>query len=799
MGTSHSYKLESHPGRPLIHHLANVGEKARKILSTKSFTNETFRDMGYLYGVCHDFAKSTTYFQNYLHDTKHKKTSLSRHGLTSAVFTYLAAEYVSQQKKYAVYGYLTVAHHHGNLKNFIGEGGEQDILSDKENQDMVVAQTSDILKNNIVELEEIYKKLCPQLPTKKILQSMSDPVKLRQILKGIITDIEVLVSEENTRNYIDELLFFSSINDCDKLHASQTETPPRCEIPEDFIQDYKKKFKQNPLNKMRSEACAEVLEILKTQNNPHQVFTLTLPTGMGKTLTGLEAALELRNQITAKKGYTPKIIYSLPFLSIIEQNSRIIENMLSDKLSLTDRDEIPSNLFLKHHHLTDDRYSTDDYEWEEDGSDLLTTAWYSEIIVTTFYQLFHTLITNKNRMSRKFHNIVDSIIILDEIQAIPYKYWHLFEELMLLLVREYGCCVILMTATQPLLFKNQSTELTKNTKKYYQNLDRVDYHFNLNEQKIDDYLAEKLPERLNSTENMMFVVNTIKSSQLIYREIKKFMPEGTLDEDGVYAGESFEVILLNTGILPEHRLKKIQRIMAGDKRKMIVSTQLIEAGVDISVDRVIRDMSPLDSIIQAGGRCNRNNTKRGVVEVILLKDDNKKLSSYIYNKLLLDVTMEVLQPFENPVKESCFTLESTEEYYTLLKTRSSNKESREIIENIRKLDFQKTEDFRLIKDMENIQIYLEIDDAAKKTLSETIKKIQNPGPETTKRILKAVNKYTIKIIHQKNKKKTLDFTLNKSEELGEMYIVPQEKISKWYTKEQGFMIPEDVETDARIL
>ncbi|HEQ65359.1 MAG TPA: CRISPR-associated endonuclease Cas3'', partial [bacterium] len=516
MVTSHSYNLESHPGRLLIDHLKSVGDRVEEILSSKSFTEDAFKSMGYLYGVCHDFAKSTTFFQKYLRDPKHRRTILSRHGLTSAVFTYLAALHMSKDRKYAVHGYLTIVHHHGNLKNFIGVGGEQDTLYDSENMELILRQAKDILSNNLQKVEEIYGILLPTLPVAEIIHSMSEKETLERTLKDIRNDIDELAEKNMLENYVDEILFFSTINDSDKLHASRTEIPSRCKIPENLITEYKKGFEKNNINRFRSEACDEALNTLGTKTNLNQVFTLTLPTGMGKTLTGLEVALEIRRRIELEKCYTPKIIYSLPFLSIIEQSAEIIEDMLLKNMDATQRDEIPSNLFLKHHHLTEDIYSTENMEWEEDGSDLLTTAWYSELVVTTFHQLFHTLITNKNRMSRKFHNILDSVIILDEIQALPYRYWRLFEEIILMLVDKYGCSVILMTATQPLLFQGKSTELMKDTRKYYHNLDRVEYRFNPEEIDVNEYARDILPQKVACGESMMFVVNTIKSSNMLY-------------------------------------------------------------------------------------------------------------------------------------------------------------------------------------------------------------------------------------------------------------------------------------------
>ena len=141
--------------------------------------------------------------------------------------------------------------------------------------------------------------------------------------------------------------------------------------------------------------------------------------------------------------------------------------------------------------------------------------------------------------------------------------------------------------------------------------------------------------------------------------------ENCVDDDGICNVNGVNLINLSTHILPASRLRRINRIKQGTERKIIVTTQLVEAGVDISVDTVYRDMAPLDCIIQTAGRCNRNNdVKKGRVKVVLLRSGKGRLfNSFIYDPILMSVTREVLGEFENRVSEKDFVTKATIEYY----------------------------------------------------------------------------------------------------------------------------------------
>jgi len=177
-----------------------------------------------------------------------------------------------------------------------------------------------------------------------------------------------------------------------------------------------------------------------------KIYSLNLPTGMGKTLIGLSFALKLKDKLK-QNDIMPRIVYALPFLSIIDQNSNIFEEVIKSNGISAD-----SKLLLRHHHLSDVYYKIDEDELEPDKAEILIEGWNSEIIITTFMQLFHTIITNKNRGIRKFHRLANSIIILDEVQSIPTRYWALMRKIFDVVTEMLNAHLIISTATEPFMF-----------------------------------------------------------------------------------------------------------------------------------------------------------------------------------------------------------------------------------------------------------------------------------------------------------------------------------------------------------
>ena len=713
---SSSFKLKSHPQKPLEVHLTNVANFCRETILNKQIANkELYSEIAFRIGLSHDFAKSTTYFQKYLVD--HEKTEKAYHGLLSAIFCYYCIKNYLEINKLDDFWYITpiswlvVLRHHGNLKNIRGMDGESEKLKDL---DVVKKQIKDIEQNNLGEISEFYDKW--DINISNFFK------EFKNIIKHIKRDLRKISRSNGPNHYFLILLFYSTLLDADKLDASETPMPLRSEISEEIVDKYKKMVfgsANTEMDQIREESYNEIMNSLgQLDLKNERILSINIPTGCGKTLSAFSFALKLRKKIEKELGFVPKIIYSLPFLSIIDQNAEVLLNVLGKN---HESSEIFSNTLLKHHHLSDMSYKTEEeLEISSHQSQLLTEGWYSEIIITTFIQFFYSLITNKNRAARKFHNITNSIVILDEIQSIPNHYWKLLNHTLKYLCEEYNCWIILMTATQPLIFKEnvEIKSLVPNKEKYFAKFDRLDYSFNLSPMDFEvfkDLIWDEIVSQ--PKKDFMVVLNTINASQDLYDYIKRKIEEDLcISSDGVAYSDRTQLINLSSLIIPDHRLKRIKRIKESQgRRNIIITTQVVEAGVDISVDKIYRDMAPLDSIVQTAGRCNRNNEReKGSVCVVNLKDHtDRHFYSYIYNSILINATFDVINS-NYLVKEKDFNISSVPNYYNFLLIRGSQDKSTDLISYLEKLKFYDIKkEFKLIEnDYEKIDVFVEIDENA---------------------------------------------------------------------------------------
>ncbi|MDK2979340.1 MAG: CRISPR-associated endonuclease/helicase Cas3 [Bacteroidales bacterium] len=810
--TLSSYKLYSHPDKSLLEHLKNVGDFSKQIVNSKVIPHKKiFSDISYLIGVSHDFGKSTEAFQRMLKTGE--RTKKANHGLISSLFGYfIVKKFLEKIGKIDEFWYIppitwiVINKHHGNIQDI---KHEIDKLRDQRKIKFVKEQIDDI-RPNINDLLQIYRKLLKDFGFEHFDVSLFFDINVDFLMREIYRKVKKIKRKMKLDFYFKILFFYSVLLDSDKIDASGSKIPPRIKnLKKNIVDNYKsQKFvEKERIDNIREMAYNEVNDKLSSCNlDEDRVFSINLPTGIGKTLMGFSFALGLREKIKSRYNFEPKIIYSLPFLSIIDQNASTISEIL-DFNGFKINSEIPSNLFLKHHHLADIKYrEMKDQELNiiEDinKSLILTEGWHSEIIMTTFVQFFHSIITNKNRAARKFHNIINAIILLDEIQSIPHKYWLLINKVLKYLAFHFNCWIILMTATRPLIFdEGELKELVKNKEFYFNSLDRVIFNFNLQEQNFNSFKKFILNEIERSDENIMVVLNTVRSSKDLYEYLKDNLchkydldPEDALDEDGICNLRDLELINMSTHVLPFYRLRRIKRIRKknNSKRKVIITTQLVEAGVDISVDVIYRDLAPLDSIIQTAGRCNRNyDEKKGEVHVLILKDENNRFfHSYIYDPILIDITKRILSKINERISEKYFTFKSANNYYHLLKERASFDDSKEIIDNLRRLNFSETSKFNLIEKLRTISIFIELNEKVK-GIREKIEKILSIKDFSRKRKLRkfrtCINNFTLSINYIG---KDEIFQLPSIGELEDFRYVPIENLKEWYKVDIGFQPPQ---------
>jgi CRISPR-associated endonuclease/helicase Cas3 len=324
------------------------------------------------------------------------------------------------------------------------------------------------------------------------------------------------------------------------------------------------------IDEKRSELLSDCF--VKAQSNPG-LFTLTAPTGSGKTISSMAFALT-----HAVRNGQQRVIYAIPYNTIIEQNAHVFEDMFG------------AENVVQHH-------SGIEYENSEDSPEyrklLATENWDGPIIVTSNVQFFESLLGSKTGKCRKLHNIANSVIVFDEAQMIPVS--HLLPCIAIIkeLVLHYHCTIVLATATQPSLnayFEDlpqtkQITEIAHDPSGLYEFFRRVS--FESREEPIDEAV---LAAELDTHDQVLCVVNTRKRAQSLCERLQ---------------GDVFH---LSTTMYPKHRsrvLDEIRRRLSSGERCRVVSTSLIEAGVDVDFPALYREKSGLDSIIQAAGRCNR--------------------------------------------------------------------------------------------------------------------------------------------------------------------------------------------------
>ena len=734
--------LMSHPNKKLENHLKNVADFSYDVFNFLEIENkELFSNISFLIGLTHDFAKSTSFFQTYLFD--HTKKENTQHSFLSAIFTYyvvknyLDKNNINFESNLSIISYIVVLAHHGNLKDITKL---DDYNEKKINSKMVLKQIED-LKSSDDNLSKFYDDF--EIDFFRFFDEFDE------ISEEITDELLIFSFEGNIDNYFYILLFYSSLLDADKMDASESKRINRENIPGDIVDIFKKnnlRDSKDNINKTREEAYQEVNGNILNMDLNERILSIELPTGIGKTFTGVSAALKLKERINNELNFNPRIIYSLPFLTIVDQNSDTISSILNES-SLKG-----SNFLLNHNHLSDMNYKSNDLEnYDISNSKILIEGWNSEIIVTTFIQFFYSIISNKNKSLRKFHNITNSIILLDEIQSLPYKYWKIINLFFKKLAYEYNCWIILMTATQPYIFKeNEIKSLVDNVDYYFNKFDRVNYNFNLDSQNFEDFKKEFVDKISNDSKNdYLVVLNTINSSKELYEFIKDYY--SVMDYDiylddcnGIYyIGDDIQLIYLSNNIIPKHRLEKINAIKESNRQSIVISTQLIEAGVDIDVDIIYRDLAPLDSLVQTAGRCNRSgNKEKGIVNVISLRNENgKSYSSFIYDSLLLNKTKEVLTSL-NQISEKEFNLAAAKNYFKLIYNSGTQDDYLiKIIENLRFPEIPSN--FKLIEeDIQKVDVFVVINSEAKLLFEKYNDIINNyEGFDRNNEFLKIKNKF----------------------------------------------------------
>jgi CRISPR-associated endonuclease/helicase Cas3 len=358
----YSYNLKSHSDKPLVIHLKNVGIFSEKLIKSKEIQNkQILADIARLIGVTHDLGKATTYFQDLL--TNGRKSQKAQHGLLSSLLAYqVVRAHLSSIGRLEEFQYLSVIawvvvkKHHGNIQNLWGEeSAEATTLTDLGSKMLISEQIRNIKTKNLTEIQQIFAELIGNhLDVVRLFEEIEKWDALTKEIRAVTRKMRNI---QDTGNYFTMLLLYSVLLDSDKMDAANLESPLRItDLEEDIVDSFKEKsFKINTdaISTLREQAYVDIMRSLPEINlNKDRLLSINLPTGIGKTLAGFSFALKLRHRVEKEADFVPRIIYCLPFLSIIDQNSYVLNEVLKQQYNA-----VPSNLFLKHHHLSDVSYT----------------------------------------------------------------------------------------------------------------------------------------------------------------------------------------------------------------------------------------------------------------------------------------------------------------------------------------------------------------------------------------------------------------------------------------------------------
>ena len=380
-------------------------------------------------------------------------------------------------------------------------------------------------------------------------------------------------------------------------------------------EEERQRLKQ-PINKKRMALLAESIAMGKEAAG--NFYRLTIPTGGGKTISSLAFALHYARHAKKKR---KRIIYVIPYTSIIEQNAAVFRDLLG-----------PDSV-VEHHQNVD---YDDVQDMDMNRKRLATENWDAPVIVTTNVQFFESLFSNRPSKCRKLHNLAESIVIFDEAQMIPLDYLRPSLAAIEALVRHYDCTAVLCTATQPPLGQFFPADLQP-IEICPALMENADFFRRTTIRLCEEAMTEeRLAAELAAQERVLCIVNVKKTAQRIFDLLG--------EQEGTYH--------LSTNLYPVHReqvLEEIRERLKDGKPCRVISTSLVEAGVDLDFPCVLREINGLDSIVQAAGRCNREGRRtaeESVVHVFSLEKlaRNAQLSAEITKNVARSFAEDLASP-----------------------------------------------------------------------------------------------------------------------------------------------------------
>jgi len=666
-------------------HTEGVVQKARLLSSNVNFSVRNLIELLDEITRFHDLGKYTPHFQNYLLETGTFDKILKQHAKFGAV-TVFEKYQKNNQLWEALLAFYIIVHHHKSLSDFslikrmVEEDGDEAYTFEE--------QWKSIKKQGQAYLQKIKEEV--NEPLLEQLIKFPKGKEFREMLKKFLSDY----SKVETFFIINYL--FALLIEADKLDASETKLYERKPIDKNTVDNF---LANRSNNLLRTEVRKNVIKRLESLDlTTQKIFTLTAPTGVGKTFTALDVALKLRHLVPSLN--KSQIIYALPFINIIEQGFEEYQKAIGEQANVLAHYQY-ADVFGQES-KEDKGYKFDDYEPGYNQKLMELDTWQSDIVVTSFVQFFHTLIGYKNKLLKKFSHYANAIVILDEVQTLRLGQLPLLGAILYYLTRFLNTYVILMTATKPKILELAYREILEKEGEPtidFQSLELLQEHTNIyagyKRTRIISLIDEELKNSADAeidfveqyfkpnwkpNQSCLLVVNKVNRSIDLYSIIRNYLEESNL-QNPIYC--------LSTNLTPIDRVYFIERLkldLRFKKSPILIATQVVEAGVDLNFDMGFRDVGPIDSIVQVAGRINReanpqNPDKPHLPLYIVDFGDCQKiygLPTYNQAKKALGTKSEY---FESEY------LELVESYFTGISDKSSFDESKKLFQAIKALRY----------------------------------------------------------------------------------------------------------------
>ena len=637
--------------QPLVEHLNQTAILAKDFASPFGSA-----EWACLAGLWHDLGKYSEKFQKKLLEDSSIRVDHSTAGAQYAMSLF------ETRAPYAglVLAWLIAGHHAGLADYSRADGGR--------------ASLQERLQKKVEPCNDIPKKIL-EAPTDLPRPPISDGTLWLRMLFSALVDADYLDSER----------FFDARRR--ELRGGYPGIETLLERFSAHMQKLLAEAPDTPVNRERKkiyETC-----VAKADAKPG-IYTLCVPTGGGKTLSSMAFALH-HAEIHGKQ----RIIYVIPYTSIIEQNAAVYKEIFGDAV-------------IEHH----SQFDTDDTDERYSRAKLAAENWDAPIVVTTTVQFFESLFANRPSRCRKLHNIVQSVVVIDEVQTLPP---HLLDPILRkieTLEKEYGVTFVLSTATQPdfqgfdlpefsLKGLPVDGEIVDDPVALARRFRRIEIRWRHDEPMSIGTLARELADQ---PESLLCVVNTRDRARDLYE---------AMENDG----ENTKLYHLSANMCGKHRfgvIEKIKRELAKGERLKVVSTNLIEAGVDLDFPRLYRELAGLESIAQAAGRCNREGRlpRPGLVSVFTLD-----LPAPRYLNAPINALRAIFPDLDDPLAPEAFR-----RYFAALYKeygeRLDGKKIAELESRMMKWPFAKiAERFRMIEDGYTQSIVIPLDETARKAIA----------------------------------------------------------------------------------